>query len=251
MHAFNKKYAQIYDIFYAEKNYESEVDFIERVINKYKPGAKNILDYGCGTGNHAKLLAPRGYKVFCLDKNENMLEITRQKLKKHRGIQLYNTNERDKISPNSIDVCITLFDVVSYMNTNKEINDFLSYVKKILTKNGLFIFDFWYGPGVMNLKPEQRWKKYKTKNKNILRLTKPNHNIENCIVDVNHEVIVWSNNKILDRFSDNHNMRYFFKNELELFLNYNKFKIIKFGTFKNINISPTIKDWSALIICKS
>lgn len=251
MTSFHKEYAKIYDILYSEKDYRGEVGFVERFIKKYKPGAKNILDYGCGTGSHAKILAQRGYMVFCLDPNENMLEIARKRLTGYKNVQILNTAKRERINPDSIDVVLSLFDVVSYMNTNKQINDFLNYAKRILVKGGLLIFDFWYGPGVINLRPEKRWKEYKIKEKNILRLTTPVHDIEDNIVKVNHEVIVWNRNKILGRFRDEHKMRYFFKNEMKSFLDRHKFKIIKFGTLNNINVSATVNDWSALIICKS
>lgn len=250
MAGFNKEYTQIYDILYSEKDYKQECDLIEKIIREYKPGAKNILDYGCGTGNHTEILSLRGYKISCIDKDENMLKIAKQKLSGHKNIQFYNTEERDKIKPNSIDICITLFDVISFMHSNEEINDFLSYSKKILKKEGLFIFDFWYGPGVINLKPERMWKEYKTKNKNILKLISPVHDIENSLVDFNHEIIVYNKDRILNRFNDNHRMRYFFEKEMNLFLNYHGFKIIKFGTLKDINKHPTRNDWSVLMVCQ-
>lgn len=246
---FNKEYAQIYDTLYSEKDYQGEVDLIERIIDEYKPGAKNILDYGCGTGNHARILAKRGYNVFCLDPNENMLKIARQKLKGYKNVKILNTKTREKIGEGSVDVCITLFDVVSYMNTDKELNSFLSYVKKILVKGGLLVFDFWYGPGVINLKPEKKWKEYKVRSKNILRLTTPVHDKKNHIVKACHEVIIWSGSKMLSRFREEHSMRYFFDSEIRKFLRRYGFKILKFGTWKNLTIRPTSNDWSALVVC--
>jgi len=251
MAGFYKEYAHIYDILYAKKEYERECDIIEGIIKEYKPGSKRILDYGCGTGGHAQFLSQRGYHMSCLDIDENILQLAKQKLALHKNVQFYNTKERDAIQPGSIDVCITLFDVLSFMHSNEEINEFFSYVKRVLQKDGLFIFDFWYGPAVINLKPEKMWKEFTAGDKNVLKLTSPVHDLENSRVDLTHDIIVYNKDRILQKFRDHHRMRYFFQNEIESFLAYHNFKRIKFGTMKDINTHPTIDDWSVLMMCTS
>src|SRR4030066_986225 len=250
MGSFSQKYSEIYDVFYDKKDYQGEVDLIEQVIRKYKPDTKKILDYGCGTGEHTKALALKGYEISGIEKNENMLAIAKQKIKKQKNVHFYNADESRAVDPDSIDVCITLFDVISYMNTNEEIRDFLTYVKNVLKDSGLIIFDFWYGPGVINLRPEKRWKEYNAGDKKILRLTNPVPDNDNCIVSVTHEVIISERDRIINRFTETHNMRYFFKNEIFMFLNYHGFEVSNFGTWKDLYIPPTIADWSALVIAQ-
>jgi len=250
MGSFDKTYAEIYDILYADKDYHNEIKLIEEVINKNKPDFKRILDYGCGTGNHLKIIASKGIEVYGLDKNKHMLNIARQKTKNFKNVKLYSIDERTAIIPNSIDVCVSVFDVLSYMNTNVEINDFIDYIKTVLVNDGLFIFDFWYGPGVIALSPEKRWKEYKHNGKVILRLTYPVHDSKNCIVNVSHDVIVLEKNRVVNRFIDKHNIRYFFKNEILLFLDYHGIEVLKFGTWKDLNTPPTTADWSTLVVSR-
>lgn len=250
MEPFNKEYAEIYDFLYTEKDYHDEVNLIEQAIRKYKPDTKKILDYGCGTANHTMILSSKGYEIYGLDRNNHMLAIARLKLKDKKNIRFYNTDEKDVLTPDSIDMCITLFDVISYMNTNEEINDFLDYLRKVLVNRGLFVFDFWYGPGVVSLGPEKKWKEYDIGEKKVLRLINPLHDRNNCIVTVTQELIITEKDRIFSKFVDNHSMRYFFKNEVLFFLNYYGFEILKFGTWKNPDITPTTNDWSALVVCK-
>ena len=49
----------LHDLLYRDKQYEKECDFIIKILNKIAPKAKKILELGCGTGKHARLLAKR------------------------------------------------------------------------------------------------------------------------------------------------------------------------------------------------
>ena len=248
METFSEDYAALYDLLYKAKDYKGEVAVIDQMILKYAPGSAMILDYGCGTGNHARIFLEKGYTVYGVDKNESMLKLARQKLETYQHIHLYHADKRDAITPISIDVCVTLFDVLSYMNSNEEIIEFLRFLKNVLKSQGLLIFDFWYGPGVIHLGPEKRWKEYQSGATNLLRLTEPILNLDDCLVNITHQIIVSENNKQLRKFTDAHTMRCFFKNEIQLFLEYHGFKILKFGTWDDLETSPTIEDWSALVV---
>ena len=64
------RYAQYYDLFYREKDYRGEVDYVDALIKRYATNdARTILDLGCGTGGHAVLLAQKGYHVTGVDRS--------------------------------------------------------------------------------------------------------------------------------------------------------------------------------------
>lgn len=61
---FSSEYAGAYDTLYKHKDYEAECDLIEGLLKLHgHEASKSILDLGCGTGNHAVILARRGYEV--------------------------------------------------------------------------------------------------------------------------------------------------------------------------------------------
>ena len=57
-------YSDYYDLLYAEKDYDHEVQYVDGLIRQYLPNAASILDLGCGTGLHAVALASQGYSVI-------------------------------------------------------------------------------------------------------------------------------------------------------------------------------------------
>lgn len=250
MEAFSKDYAAFYDLFYQRKDYDHEVELIHRVVQDQRLGGRAVLDYGCGTGNHAGRLAALGYHVHGLDRNDNMLAVARQKLIGNPRTFFYNTSQRDLVAAGTMDLCICLFDVISYMNDNGEILDFFSYVSRSLKQGGLLIFDFWYGPGVLHLRPEKRWKQYADGSRVVLRMTDPQLDELNSVVHATHTLLVFEGERVVVRLSEKHSMRYFFKNEIALLLDRFGFESLRFGTWANLDGPPSVDDWSALTVAR-
>src|SRR3990172_5281821 len=71
------KYSSYYNLLYKDEDYAGEVEYIHNLIQKHSPGAKSILDLGCGTGRHDLLLAEKGYSVTGVDQSEEMLAVAK------------------------------------------------------------------------------------------------------------------------------------------------------------------------------
>ena len=54
-------------------SYTAEVEYVAKVLASALPEAKSLLDFGCGTGRHGRLLASRGFNVLGVEKSESML----------------------------------------------------------------------------------------------------------------------------------------------------------------------------------
>jgi predicted TPR repeat methyltransferase len=54
MKAFSDTYANLYDLFHSNKDYEKESQNILNLVSYVEPKVKikSILDMGCGTGKH-------------------------------------------------------------------------------------------------------------------------------------------------------------------------------------------------------
>src|SRR5260370_19816834 len=90
MNSVFQKYANLYDLFYAKKDYSRECAYILNLLTRHlgrKP--KSILDLGCGTGGHALIWASKGVAVTGLDRSEAMLEQARRTLQAVSGRVLF------------------------------------------------------------------------------------------------------------------------------------------------------------------
>ena len=128
------KMAHLYDKFYSNKNYDKEVMFIEKFVDN--PSLK-ILDAGCGSGTHVKILNDKGYDVRGFDKSKDMIEIANRKLDKHFIVDdLLELQHKEKY-----DVIISFFAVFNHLKNYKQFETALNNLRNILKANGKIILD--------------------------------------------------------------------------------------------------------------
>ncbi len=246
-----KNYSKFYNLLYKDKDYDSEVDYINKLISQNTKLKKSILDLGCGTGIHAEMLYDKGYEIFGVDISKEMLDVAVDSAKKkNKKIKYICSNITDLRIKRKFDIVTSLFHVISYLNTNDDLLKAFKNINNHLNKDGLFIFDFWYGPGVLNDKPELRVKRVEDDNIECLRLTEPViHNEINC-VDVKFELHVKEKKSDKNEITrETHRMRYFFDTELELLFDITGFKLLKkykWLTFEK----PDFNTWYSVWILK-
>ena len=119
--------ADLYDKFYAKKDYKKEVEFICKFISQKD---SNILDAGCGTGNHAKILKDLGYNVYGFDLSADMVSIANTKIPEHFSV----ANLLKFTSEKKYDCIISFFAVFNHLKNYKEFKIALQNLKKCLKK---------------------------------------------------------------------------------------------------------------------
>ena len=75
-----EKYSYYYDLLYKDKNYEAEADYVKTKLLQQKQNIKTILEFGSGTGRHAKLLAKRGFEMCGVERSQTMIEKARAEM---------------------------------------------------------------------------------------------------------------------------------------------------------------------------
>ena len=271
MSIFKNNYSKVYDILYSKKNYKLEVNYIIKLLNKFKL-KKSILDLGCGTGKHLSYFINKNYKVTGVEKNQFMINQANKSIKKY----IIKSSIENLLLKKKYHIVLSLFNVIGYFNSDRALNKFFKTASLHLKKGGIFIFDFWYTPAIKYLKPNQRIKYFYHNNFCIKKISKPRI-ISNNTINIKFDFIYKINSKkILNysnkknfaqlkkksekddkkielhsnsnfSFSENHKIRHFSIKELVFYANkYGMSYVSSYAMLKN-NL-PSKKYWSSCII---
>ncbi len=247
MSQFGDLYSKYYDLLYQDKDYNAEVDYIIQLIQKYPNKIETILDLGCGTGKHDKILCDKGYTIHGVDISEEMLNIAELRRKGRESELTFSQSDITQLElGKKFDVIVSLFHVMSYQNTNDLLDRVFSVAINHLNKGGLFIFDFWYGPAVLADPPRKKIKKLENEIIQITRITETQMLAHLNRVDVSFNISV-KNIKDNTQFKKKelHQMRFFFDTELEMLCDRHGFQIDQKYEWLT-NKKPSFKTWSVV-----
>ena len=140
-HVFGK-FAEYYDLIYFDKNYEKECMFLLSVIQKNKISGKMLVDFGCGTGEHAIILSKKGYDVTGIDKSKKILSIAQKKIvERNDSIQLVHGDISTIKLKKKFDIAISMFSTLCYITNIQKFKEALKNIRIHLKTNGVLIFD--------------------------------------------------------------------------------------------------------------
>jgi hypothetical protein len=151
----------------------------------------------------------------------------------------------------TFDVTLALFHVISYINLNEQLVSLFNDTRKRLKKKGLFIFDVWFSPAVLNQMPEHRVKRMENNEIEVTRKASPEIDHMKNTVDVNYHIIV--RDKMSDKvseFNEKHSMRHFGVPEIDLLAGQTGFSILGAEEFLSGNF-PSTNTWGVTFILQS
>jgi SAM-dependent methyltransferase len=242
------EYAEYYNLLYRDKNYKKEVDYIQTLWRKYAPKhPKSLLDIGCGTGRHDAEFSKLGCELCGVDPSPEMLKQAKKNVPEASFIE--GTAAEFNLDK-TFDTVVSLFHVMSYQCSNTDLYNSFKNAFKHLNRNGLFIFDFWYGPAVLRDLPQLRTKHLENELIEAVRHTSPKMMYNENVVEVNFDLHI--KNK-LDNSEKNikecHLMRYLFMPELTFMLEQVGFKILHSGKWMSPEpLSET--SWYGIVVAQ-
>ena len=207
-------YSRYYDLLYRDKDYAGEAAYVAAHLRRLSPSATHILELGCGTGAHAEPLARVGFRVHGVDRSETMLaraQARKAALPAETGARLSfgPGDARTVRTGEHYDAVISLFHVMSYQATDADLEAAFATAAAHLRPEGLFLFDFWYGPAVLAQRPELRVKRLEDAAIRVTRIAEPALDEAAGTVDVRYDVFV--EEKASGRIAEvreTHRMRY-------------------------------------------
>ena len=253
-HVFGSIYAEEYDLFYKDKDYEAECDMIEEIFRRHASGqVSTILDLGCGTGNHAIPLAHRGYKVTGVDRSPEMVKHAKTKLQSQTPppqlqTQFLEGDVRSLELDQQFDAVLMMFAVLGYQITNEDVLAALRTVRRHLRPGGLFLCDVWYGPAVLSIRPSDRIKIIPTPGGKVIRAASGALDVYQHTADVCYQAWSIKQQQVVSETKETHRMRYFFPQELDLFFTQAEMKLLEVSDFDDPKRSPTEETWNCLAV---
>jgi SAM-dependent methyltransferase len=247
---FTHTYAREYDRIYQNKDYAAECDFLEALFKKHALSVRSILDLGCGTGGHLIPLIKRGYSVTGVDLSTAMLRQAMQKLN-DAGLSapLIESDMCSVDLSGTFDVVISMFSSMCYHISNERFGAACRAARKHLSPGGAFIFDIWYGPGILHDRPKDKTRRHTVDGLNITRSAQISLNEKNHTVNIAFTLSEEKDAIIISEYTENHRIRYFFTEELSQFLSAAGFSDTVFCPFLNAQ-SPTLPNdlWYLTVI---
>lgn len=140
--------AALYDLIYSTfKNYEVETDAIAALLRSANPACHTVLDVGCGTGEHARLLVERhAFAVDGIDLEPAFVSTAQRKNPAGRfvvadmsGFDLGRT----------YDAVICMFSAIGYVQTIDRLHATIRCFRDHIDPLGVIIVEPWFAPGVM------------------------------------------------------------------------------------------------------
>jgi SAM-dependent methyltransferase len=129
--------AQFYDLIYSFKDYAAESERIRALLEAEAPGARTVLDVGCGTGEHARHLCAH-YAVDGVDLQPEFVEIARAKVPSGR-FELADMREFDL--GRHYDIVLCLFGAIAYTQTLDALEAALRCLAKHCRPGGLVLVE--------------------------------------------------------------------------------------------------------------
>ena len=241
-----KTYSNYYDLLYQDKNYKDEIFYIHNLLKKNGVTKGDILEFGSGTGKHGSLLASLGFNVHGIEQSSEMVNFA----KKSAGFTFQQGDIGIVNMHRTYDAIISLFHVMNYQTSNKQLQAVFANASKHLNMGGLFIFDFWYSPAVYDQKPSIRVKRVSNQQTEITRIAEPVTFSNENRVDVNYNIFVKDlKSDVIQSFSEVHSVRHFNLLEIDILSEMHDFKRINAEEFLT-GLKLNEKTWNACVVLK-
>lgn len=251
---FGAPYAQAYDSLYQDKDYAAECDLIERIIRvNLGTSPTSILDLGCGTGGHAIELARRGHEVVGIDRSTWMIAAAQRKIAGNPSLRI-TVSEGDirRIELHrDFSVVLMMFAVLGYQLEDDDVLAAFGTARRHLMTGGLLIFDVWFGPAVLQQRPSARTKSIVGPGGTILRSAESTLDARHHRCTVRFHLQQLEGGRVVSDADERHQMRYFFRDELDRFLTAARFALLRLGAFPDFDAEPDDTTWNVLAVARA
>jgi SAM-dependent methyltransferase len=142
--------ADLYDAIYGTfKDYPAECARIAAMLGAFQPAVRTVLDVGCGTGEHVRLLrAEHGLEADGLDLDPGLLAVARRKVP---GAEFFEADMSRFTLGRRYDAIVCLFSSIGYLRTLDRVTSALACFRQHVHATGVIVVEPWFEPGVLRV----------------------------------------------------------------------------------------------------
>lgn len=173
MTSYAGRHAQLYDLFYSDKDYAGEAGFVHRSLEA-SGSVHRVLDVACGTGRHVIELAKLGYDVTGVDHSPDMIALAKGRvIETASGISFVCQDMRElDVTGRPFDAAVCLFDSIGYVVSNEGVMAALAGIRDHLKPGAPFVIEFWHAPAMIRSFDPVRVRRWETDDGEVVRISK-------------------------------------------------------------------------------
>lgn len=129
-------YPELYDAIQSDWDYDRDVSFVTETLTERGVEGKQLLEIGCGTGEHTRRLVAEGFDVTAVDKYDGMLGVAKNKC----NVDFRRMALPDIAIDEDFDVVVAMRGVLNHV-PREDLAVSLEALADLLEDGGVLIFD--------------------------------------------------------------------------------------------------------------
>ncbi len=132
-----------YDVVMEHVDYPFWADYVHTLVQQHLPGARTLLELGCGTGSLALELQPLGpYQYHGTDASAAMIRVAEAKAELYGADVSFSVADFTAFTTDTpVDVVVLLYDGLNYLLDPRDVRLLMARAAAALRPGGLFVFD--------------------------------------------------------------------------------------------------------------
>ena len=132
-------FAPFYDEYTAHHRYDEWTATLERLARRAGLEGRRLLDVACGTGKSFLPFLERGYEVCACDVSPAMAALAAEKAAGRARVEVHDMRALPRLG--EFDLVCCLDDAVNYLETEGDLVDAFTSLRRNLAPNGVVVFD--------------------------------------------------------------------------------------------------------------